>query len=130
MPDLTDRLFHHTNHREILNKIDAWGRCLEAKIDQLTKQGEQIMSTQNQSGQALQDAVTKLEQTVADMGTKISTEISDFQAQVTADLAAAGVPSSLVDAVTARVTTLTGNIATITGAVTAADPGPVVAPTA
>jgi len=91
------------------------------------------MSAQNQSGQALQDAVARMEQAVADMGTKVTTEIADFQAAVLADLQAAGVPTSVVGAVTARINTLTGNLVTITSSVAAADPGaqaPPVAPTA
>lgn len=82
------------------------------------------MSAINQSGQALQDAAAALEGAVKDLGTKISTEISDFQAAVTADLAAAGVPTSVVDAVTARITALAGTVTNLASSVTAADPGP------
>jgi poly-gamma-glutamate capsule biosynthesis protein CapA/YwtB (metallophosphatase superfamily) len=97
---------------------------MEARLTKLIQQAEEkIMGSVNQSAANLQAGEAQIEKDVASLGTAIGSEIADMKAEIAADLAAAGVPSSVVDGVTAKLSTLDTTIQGLTGTVTAADPG-------
>jgi hypothetical protein len=87
------------------NKLNIFGRlnALEAEVEKMSAASD-----------ALNAALTQL-------GTDISAEIAAFQAEVTADLAAAGTPDSVIQSFTAKVQALD---ATVTAATAAATPAP------
>jgi hypothetical protein len=98
---------------------------LEESVNQLIQQGvSKIMGAINQSGANLQAGEAALEADVTKLGTALSSAISDLQAEVAADLTAAGVPQSVVDGVTAKLATLDTTVQGLTSTATAADPGP------
>lgn len=81
------------------------------------------MSTVNTSGANLQAREDQIEKDVATLGSTLTTAFADLKATIAADLNAAGVPSDVVDGVTAKLGTLDGVIQQFTAQAVAADPG-------
>jgi len=82
----------------------------------------------NAEAQALKQGEEQIETDIDGLGSAVSKEIADCQAVIQADLQKAGVDPAVVEALSAKFTTLQTAIANLTSRVTAADPGSPVTP--
>jgi hypothetical protein len=96
---------------------------LEVAVKQIDTKLEAFMSTTNQSEANLLAGEAALATDIGKLGTTLSAAITDLQAEVAADLQAAGVPNSVVDGVTAKLAALDTTVQQLTTTTAAADPG-------
>jgi hypothetical protein len=116
-------LFHHG--------APSWAVELQHNVlEAIQIATKEIMSTVNTSAANLQAGEAQIETDLAALGTAISSEITDVQAEIATDLQAAGVPQSVVDGVTAKLTAVDTTIKSLTSKVAAADPGTAAPPVA
>lgn len=113
--------------REVVNAAIALVTAKQDRtlclLENIKKEIELMGTAANTSAANLQAGETTIENKIGALGTAMAKSFADLQAEVAKDLTKAGVPTEVVDAVTAKFAPLGAVIDGLTAQATAADPG-------